>query len=33
MPDNGRFLLAACIVAGIIYLGYTLSLFARARRR
>ena len=31
-PQNGGFLVAAYIVAAVIYLGYTLSLWARARR-
>ena len=33
MPDNSRFLYAAYVVAGVIYLGYTISLLLRARRR
>jgi len=33
MPDNGGDLNAAYIVAGIIYLGYTISLLRQARRR
>jgi hypothetical protein len=33
MPDNGGYLYAAYIVAGIIYLGYTISLLRQARRR
>jgi hypothetical protein len=33
MPDNGNYLHAAYVVAGIIYLGYTLSLITRSRRR
>ncbi len=33
MPDNGGYLNAAYIVAGIIYLGYALSLLRQARRR
>lgn len=33
MPDNSGFLYAAYVVAGVIYLGYTISLLLRARRR
>jgi hypothetical protein len=29
-PDNGHFLAAAYVVAGVIYLGYALSLWRRA---
>ena len=31
-PQNGGFLVAAYLVAAVIYLGYTVSLWARARR-
>jgi threonine/homoserine/homoserine lactone efflux protein len=31
-PDNGQFLAAAYVVAGVIYLGYTASLMLRARK-
>jgi type VI protein secretion system component VasF len=31
-PQNGGFLLAAYVVAAVIYLGYTLSLWVRTRR-
>ena len=31
-PDNGQYMVAAYIVAGVIYLVYALSLFIRARR-
>ena len=31
-PQNGGFLVAAYVVAAVIYLGYALSLWARARR-
>jgi hypothetical protein len=33
MPDNSQYLYAAYVVVGIIYLGYTISLLLRARRR
>ena len=32
MPDNGQYLTAAYIVAGLIYLCYTVSLLVRAAR-
>lgn len=32
MPDNGGFMVAAYIVAGVIIVGYALSLYLRARR-
>ena len=32
VPQSGGFLMAAYIVAGVIYLGYVLSLWARSRR-
>jgi hypothetical protein len=31
-PDNGHYLVAAYIVAGVIYLGYTVSLMVRGSR-
>jgi hypothetical protein len=31
-PDNGRYMVAAYIVAAIIYLCYTLTLWLRARK-
>ena len=31
-PQNGGYMLAAYIVAAIIYLGYSLILYLRARR-
>lgn len=31
-PQNGAFMVAAYIVAAVIYLGYALSLWRRARR-
>jgi len=31
-PQNGGFLVAAYVVAAVIYLGYAVSLWARARR-
>ena len=30
MPDNGQYLTAAYLVAGLIYLAYTVSLLVRA---
>ena len=33
LPDNGQYLVAAYIVAGVIYLAYAMRLIARARRR
>ena len=30
-PDNGAFMIAGYVVAGIVYLGYTLLLVRRAR--
>jgi hypothetical protein len=32
-PDNGPYLIAAYIVAGVIYLGYAVKLISEARRR
>lgn len=32
-PDNGQYLIAAYIVAGVIYLAYAVRLILRARRR
>jgi hypothetical protein len=32
MPDNGQYLTAAYIVAGLIYVVYTVSLLVRAAR-
>ena len=32
LPDNGGYAVAGYIVATIIYLTYTISLFVRARR-
>jgi hypothetical protein len=32
MPDNTSYMVAAYVVAGVIYLGYTLSLVRRSRR-
>lgn len=32
LPDNGRFMVAAYVVATLIYLGYTVSLLVRARK-
>ncbi len=32
MPSNDGYLTAAYIVAGVIYLGYTISLLLRSRR-
>ncbi len=32
-PDNGQYLVAAYIVAGLVYTGYTLWLVRRARGR
>jgi hypothetical protein len=31
-PDNGQYMVAAYVVAGLIYIAYTVSLFLRARR-
>lgn len=31
-PANGQYMIAAYVVAGVIYLVYALSLFVRARR-
>ena len=31
-PANGQYMVAAYVVAGVVYLGYALSLFVRARR-
>ena len=31
-PSNGQYMVAAYVVAGVIYLVYALSLFVRARR-
>jgi hypothetical protein len=31
-PQNGGFLVAAYVVAGVIYLGYAVSLWARAQK-
>jgi len=31
-PDNGRYMVAAYIVAGVVYLTYVISLIVRARR-
>ena len=31
-PQNGGFMIAAYIVAGVILIGYALSLYLRARR-
>jgi hypothetical protein len=31
-PDNGGYMVAAYVVAGVVYLGYVVSLFVRARR-
>ena len=31
-PDNGQYMVAAYIVAGLIYLAYSVSLFLRASR-
>lgn len=33
MPENGNYMVAAYIVATIIILGYTLSLWRRSRKR
>ena len=32
LPDNGKYMVAGYVVATIIYLCYTISLFVRARR-
>lgn len=32
VPQNGGFMIAAYIVAGVILLGYAVSLYLRARR-
>jgi hypothetical protein len=32
IPDNGRFFVAAYIVAAVLYGGYALSLWRRSRR-
>lgn len=32
MPDNGGYMIAGYIVAGAILIGYTISLYLRARR-
>jgi hypothetical protein len=32
-PDNGQYLTAAYIVAGVIYLAYAVRLILRARRQ
>jgi len=32
-PDNGQYLFAAYLVAGVVYLGYTLWLVRRGRRQ
>jgi hypothetical protein len=32
-PENGQYLVAAYIVAGIIYIAYSVSLFVRASRQ
>lgn len=32
IPQNGGYMIAAYIVAGLIILGYALSLYLRARR-
>jgi len=32
VPDNGSYMVAGYIVASIIYLVYTISLFVRARQ-
>jgi len=33
MPDNSGYMIAAYVVAGVIYLGYTLSLIRRTLHR
>lgn len=33
MPDNGKYMIAAYIVATIIILGYTISLWRRSGKR
>jgi len=32
IPDNGRFFVAAYVLAAVLYAGYALSLWARTRR-
>jgi hypothetical protein len=32
IPDNGRFFVAAYVLAAVLYTGYALSLWARSRR-
>jgi hypothetical protein len=32
LPDDGSYMVAGYIVATVIYLAYTISLFVRARR-
>jgi hypothetical protein len=32
MPENGGYMIAAYIVVAVILIGYTLSLYLRARR-
>lgn len=32
MPENGNYMIAAYILAGVILVGYALSLYLRARR-
>jgi len=32
IPDNGRFFVAAYVVAAVLYSGYALSLWVRVRR-
>lgn len=32
-PDNGQYLVAAYVVAGVVYVGYTIWLIRQARGR